>query len=78
MGNSRAQAQLMPQPSSGSCILLYKIHYAILWVAIDTYDTLSRSWPKDGGMSILPWSFAKRRFYIFKNSHKINILGNEN
>ena len=33
---------------------------------------------KDGGMSILSGSFAKGRFYRFKNSHKINILGHQN
>ena len=33
---------------------------------------------KDGDMSILPRSFAKSRFYMFKNSHNINILGNQN
>ena len=27
---------------------------------------------KDAGMSILPRSFAKSRFFKFKNSHKIN------
>ena len=30
---------------------------------------------KDGSMSIIPRSFAENTFYIFKNSHKIDILG---
>ena len=24
---------------------------------------------KDGGMSVLPWSFAKSKYLMFKNSH---------
>ena len=32
---------------------------------------------KDSSMSILPWFFAKSQLHLFKNSHKINILGHQ-
>ena len=37
-------------------------------------DHLINNSKKNGAMSILPRSFSKSRFYIFKNSHNINIF----
>ena len=61
--------------SAGKGLLLYTIVY--LWYCELFVVGINHS-KKDGGMSILLWSFVKSKFYVFKNGHKINILERQN
>ncbi len=49
----------------------------IIPLATNKPDSIYHNNLKDGGISILPLSFAKGKLYMFKNTQKINILGHQ-